>query len=59
MKIASTEELSDSDFITCIKTDNKTFPSWKFQEYHIEGLEQCGIKKAGIKQAQTQVQQVK
>ena len=58
MKIASTAELSCRAVITCIQTDNNNKTSWNFQADQTGGLEQCGLNKAGIKQAQKQVQQV-
>ena len=59
MKMVSTADLSDRAVITCIQTDTNNKTRWKFQEEQREELEQCGIKEAGRKQAQKQVQQMK
>ena len=59
MKVASTSELFDRAVNTRILTDNNNKTRWKFQSEQTDGLEQRGIKKAGKKQAQKRVQQVK
>ena len=50
--MASAAKLSNRDVITCIQTgkNNKTLSN--FQAEQTEGLEQSGINRTGIKQAQ-------
>ena len=58
MKIASELYLSGIDVFTFIRKIYTYKTRLNFQSYHIEGLEQCVIKKLGRKKAQKQVQQV-
>ena len=60
ISMVSTVELSDRAVVLFIQTDNKNNKTrWNFQSYQSEWLEQCGIKRAVIKQAQKRVQEVK
>ena len=59
IEIVSAEELPNKDVIKCIQKDNNSKTRSKFQAEHTEILEQSGIKRTRIKQAQKRVQQVK
>ena len=52
MNIVYIEDMYYRAFITCIQADNNNKTRENIQEYHIEGLNQCEIKKSGIKKFQ-------